>query len=140
MEGSPVQSGGRWPLRIGRAATVLGVVGAVGLLVWSRVQLCPVARLTGCPCPGCGLTRATLEILRGNLRLAFALQPFAFVVSPLLACLLGVGGVRYWRSGSPRLPLKLRKLVERVGVPIALAMVVFWALRFAGFWSGPVPV
>ena len=140
MGESPVQSGGRWPLRVGRAAVLVGVVGAVGLLVWSRVQLCPVARLTGCPCPGCGLTRATLEILRGNLSLAFALQPFAFLVSPLLAFLLGVGGIRYWLVGAARLPLQLRRWAERAGVAIALAMVVFWALRFAGFWSGPVPV
>jgi hypothetical protein len=137
---SPVQSGGRWSSRVGRSATLLGVVGAAVLLIGSRVPLCPVARLTGCPCPGCGLTRATLEILRGNLSLAFALQPFAFLVSPLLASLLLVAGFRYWSLGSPRLPLKLRRVAERVAVPIALIMVVFWALRFAGFWAGPVPV
>ena len=39
--------------------------------------LCPLKRLTGIPCPACGTTRACLLLLRGEVRAAFATQPFA---------------------------------------------------------------
>ena len=28
---------------------------------------CPIRNLTGIPCPGCGMTRATIELLNGNI-------------------------------------------------------------------------
>ena len=41
------------------------------------IVVCPLKRLTGVPCPTCGTTRACLAMLRGDVRAAFALQPFA---------------------------------------------------------------
>jgi hypothetical protein len=38
---------------------------------------CPVFRLTGIPCPGCGLSRATLLLLKGDLSGSLRFHAFA---------------------------------------------------------------
>src|SRR5688500_12402667 len=71
--------------RPARLAVVAALGGGLVTILASGLVPCQFASMTGCPCPGCGLTRATLAIARGDLGAAFALQPFAFVVSPLFA-------------------------------------------------------
>ncbi|NUQ60057.1 MAG: DUF2752 domain-containing protein [Anaerolineales bacterium] len=53
-----------------RAAAVLAGLGVVhiglnlaGLSFWS----CPILSATGVPCPGCGLTRAVMQLLHGDV-------------------------------------------------------------------------
>ncbi|RIK54801.1 MAG: hypothetical protein DCC59_02735, partial [Chloroflexi bacterium] len=62
-----------------RAAAVLAGLGVVhiglnlaGLSFWS----CPILSATGVPCPGCGLTRAVMQLLHGDV--AASLQTHAF--------------------------------------------------------------
>src|SRR5436190_15442311 len=47
--------------------TVLGVPG------WT----CPIFHTFGIPCPGCGMTRATVFLFRGDLKAAITLHAFA---------------------------------------------------------------
>src|SRR5437870_2602127 len=44
---------------------------------------CPIFHAFGIPCPGCGLTRATLFLVRGDLKQALTLHAFApiFIVA-----------------------------------------------------------
>lgn len=54
-----------------------------GLLVYSMITrlifhaFCPMVIVTGLPCPGCGLNRAVLFLLRGEFARSFALHPLA---------------------------------------------------------------
>ena len=41
--------------------------------------LCPVRATLGIPCPGCGLSRALLLIVQGNLIEAWCFHPFSYV-------------------------------------------------------------
>lgn len=51
------------------------------------LTLCPLKRLAGIPCPSCGTTRACLALLRGEVRTAFATQPYTLLaLAALLAC------------------------------------------------------
>src|SRR5713101_578734 len=58
------------------------LVGATGLHV-ALVSLglpsweCPFFRLTGIPCPGCGLSRATMLLLKGDLAGSLRFHAFA---------------------------------------------------------------
>lgn len=52
------------------------------------LTLCPLKRLAGIPCPSCGTTRACLALLRGDVRSAFAIQPYTL---PALAALAACG-------------------------------------------------
>lgn len=51
-------------------------------LDWFRQHLlaCPFKYITGIDCPGCGLQRSFLELLRGNVRESFFLYPALFPI------------------------------------------------------------
>lgn len=46
---------------------------------------CPVRYLTGWYCPGCGSLRALHQLMHGNLRAAWTMNPLALMLSPFLA-------------------------------------------------------
>jgi len=46
---------------------------------------CPVHYLTGWYCPGCGSLRAIHQLLQGNLRAAWALNPLTVILLPFLS-------------------------------------------------------
>lgn len=123
-----------------RALVAAGIFGSVALLVAARAPLCPFAALTGMPCPGCGLTRSTLSIMRGDLGAAFAMQPFAFVMTPLLAAAVVVVTYNFIRTGrAVFFPRFARVFLPVFGV-LFLAMLGLWVARFLGVHGGPVPV
>ena len=118
--------------RFGFSAALLGAALLLGALVpleaWAQVpSLCPFLRLTGRPCPTCGLTRSWAALLHGDLERALAFH----VGGPaLLAGLAAFLGFWAWR-----------------GRPIRLSWAWFTALgglwaayaagRMAGLW--PIP-
>ena len=42
--------------------------------------ICPMKLLLGVPCPTCGSTRAVVRFVQGDIRGAFAMQPFMMAV------------------------------------------------------------
>ena len=63
---------------------------------------CPFHALTGLWCPGCGMTRMCLSLLRGDLSAAWASNPALMVLLPVLAAVLGRMGAGYVRTGRTR--------------------------------------
>lgn len=55
---------------------------AIGTAVFS-IPNCLVKLAIGFPCPGCGLTRATLSLLRFDFVQAFMYNPLIFIVPPI---------------------------------------------------------
>jgi len=55
------------------AVLILGTSAWQGWGLWS----CPFATMTGLPCPGCGMTRAFLAMLRGDWATVLLFHPFA---------------------------------------------------------------
>ena len=49
---------------------------------------CLFRNLAGWECPGCGMTRAVLSLLRGDLAAALHYNRMVVLVFPLLCCLL----------------------------------------------------
>ncbi|MCI5648148.1 MAG: DUF2752 domain-containing protein [Fusicatenibacter sp.] len=45
---------------------------------------CPIRWFTGISCPGCGMSRALLCLLCGNIRGAFSYHPMIFAAIPLI--------------------------------------------------------
>lgn len=66
--------------------------GAFYLLLAALGHGCPIRWLTGIPCPGCGLSRAYLALLRGDLAGAFAFHPLFWAVPVLILAVLWRGG------------------------------------------------
>jgi hypothetical protein len=130
--------------RARRTLVALGLIGAGLALALVGPPVCPTALFFGVPCPGCGLTRATLALLHGDLAGALHFHPLVFVLAPLFAYVLGVSLVDYVR-GTPSAPARLTAWVSqriRYGAALALLVVALgvWGARFAGYFGGPVPV
>jgi len=117
-------------------ATIVGV-GFVGAALVSSgddgTVLCPLRRCSGGYCPGCGMTRAAGELVRGNLSGAWNHHPVVFF---LVAQYLAV--VAIWSAG----PAKAKEWVRRRNTPLLLAntivLVAVWAIRL-GTGSIPIP-
>ena len=81
---------------------------------------CPIHALTGLSCPGCGLSRMLVALVKGDPLSAFGYNPFLFVTGPPLLLYLAVSEVRYIRTGSGRMGgWELLLLVELI---LALAL------------------
>ena len=70
--------------------TMWGRILAYALLAVAGILLldvgCVFRRITGIPCPGCGMTRAHLAALRLDFQAAFYYHPLWFLPVPLMLC------------------------------------------------------
>jgi hypothetical protein len=127
-----------------RIAVLTLVLGALAVAIWSDFPLCPVAGTFGVPCPGCGLTRATLALLHGDVRGALRFHPLVWLMAPLFVGFVGTATLELVRNAKerarpPRINWSSRG-VTVVAVFLLVAMLSVWLLRFAGYFGGPVPV
>jgi hypothetical protein len=117
------------------------------------MPLCPMAALLGVPCPGCGLSRATLALVHGEVAAAFRFHPAVFWVTPVYLFL--VGGLLFgFVRGTPPVPsghantprsdfarwLLFGRLTSALAAITIALLVGVWVARFCGFFGGPVPV
>lgn len=126
---------------LGRAARLAAVVAVLGAAVLLRVPLCPMAILTRHPCPGCGLTRATLALAEGRVGDALHLHPLSILLVPLVGAALAYNGLAYVKEGRVAAAQSLQgRWVTRFGVALGVVVVAVWLARFFGAFGGPVPV
>jgi len=119
-------------------------LGAFALAVHSDFPLCPLAGSFGIPCPGCGLTRATLALLHGDVRGALHFHPLVLLLTPLVVSITAATAWNLLRApGRQPRPQPAfangRTTTALATVLLALTLAV-WLARFAGFFGGPVPV
>lgn len=125
-----------------KAALIAGMPLLV-LLALAVVEFptCPTRLGFGVPCPGCGLTRATLAGLRLDWHGVLKFHPLAPILTPLVAwsfvkpVLLELGWMKNeWLARLPRPP-------RAVWWALAIAIAVLWAGRLAGYFGGhPDPI
>ena len=87
------------------AGLILGIGLAYALFV--RLTGLAVPRpfhlVTGLLCPGCGVTRMSLALLRLDFAAAWQANPALLLLLPVLAGLLGQVALRYVKTGQARL-------------------------------------
>lgn len=92
--------------RLRRLSAGLALVLAAGLGYAGWVHLthlavpCPFHAVTGLLCPGCGVTRMCLALLRLDVSVAWQANAVLLVLLPFLGLLLAYRGVVYVRRGS----------------------------------------
>jgi hypothetical protein len=101
---------------------LLTLIGAPG---WT----CPVFHTFGIPCPGCGMTRATVFLFRGNWKEAITMHAFAplFLVALTVIAFATVGP----RPGIDRMIAKTEVLERYTGITVLLlgGLIVYWLAR-----------
>ena len=92
--------------RVRRLWTVGGILlgSGLGYALWVRLTglavPCLFWTVTGWLCPGCGVTRLCLALLRWDWAAAWAANPALLLMLPVLAALGVRMAVRYVRAGS----------------------------------------
>ena len=92
-------------------------------------DLCPLHRTTGLWCPLCGGTRATRELMHGDLGAAMGYNPFALVLEAVVIVL-----VARWLLASAR-GLRRPLVTGGEGILLGAALAVFAVVRnLPGMW------
>jgi hypothetical protein len=105
-----------------------------------KIPLCPTAGMLGIPCPGCGLTRATLAALHGHFAQALHLHPLVFFVTPVYLGVISSLALGYIRGGVRPPSKRAGKVVTALAIMLFISLMSVWIARFFGAFGGPVPV
>jgi len=107
-------------------ALVLGALAAARLFPFDRVPVwvCWFHRLSGLPCPGCGSTRAFVDLAHGRWTAGFALNPLAGALFLMSLCYVPYAA---WVviAHKPRLRATPMSPRERRTLFLALIAIVF---------------
>lgn len=109
---------------VGAGALHLGL-NLVGLPGWR----CPILAATGIPCPGCGLTRASMQLIRGDFAGSFHTHAFAPVF--LFAMLLMIVALVLPEAQRTNLIAKISRQEARYGITawVLFFLMLYWAFR-----------
>lgn len=91
---------------------------------------CPMVAITGFPCPGCGVTRACVSLVRGEFYKAFCQHAFVYVLI-VYAVFFFV-----WRY----LFQKDSKMLVRVGTVVLFLMIAYYIYRMIYVFPGEPPM
>lgn len=84
---------------------------------------CPIRKLTGLECPGCGGTRMLKSILKLDIKSAFLFNPYMFITLPIISAFTTVETTRYVLKG------KVSKLFDKILIIYAICTLAFGILR-----------
>lgn len=133
--------GGRWELaahlvrdrRLGIAMLGGGLIYFAFAAFGQNPMPCPFLQLTGKPCPGCGMTRACLALLRGDFTGVWHQNPFGPVFAVFWA-VVGFGVVlpQPWRN---RFAARLGRIEKRTrwAAWVACGLAIYSLTRWLGF-------
>ena len=103
--------------------TKLSLTVAYGLFVLLMQRMgvtCLFLRFAGVPCPGCGMTRAWMQVLRLNFAGAFDMHAMFWAV-PIL----------YWYILYDGKPLKVKWLNDGILLGVGIGFFLHWLMQLA---------
>ncbi len=91
------------------------VIGLTGLVVFYAIVGCPARYFLGICCPGCGMTRASLSILKLDFIAAFNYHPLVFIM-PVCVVIFFI---------RKKLPKKLYNALVSFGIVLFIGLYVY---------------
>ena len=82
-----------WRTVLTHLAVFAALAAFVAVLIAFEIG-CPIRRITGLPCPGCGMFRAAVAFLSGDFALSFRLHPLLIPAGIGLMALFHAGPLR----------------------------------------------
>jgi hypothetical protein len=109
---------------VGAGVLHLGL-SLAGLPGWS----CPILAATGIPCPGCGLTRASMQLMRGDF--VGSIRTHAFAPIFLFAMFVMVITLVLPEPRRIKLIAKITRLETRSGITawVLFFLMLYWTMR-----------
>jgi hypothetical protein len=113
------------------AATVLGLgyLAAVDPNVPGHYPLCPTRALFGVDCPGCGIMRATHDLVTGNVAGALDHNVLIVVMVPIAVVLWVRWWIRSWRGRDDEVTYAQFRRRNRVMLWSLAAVLAFGVVR-----------
>ncbi|MGI9166328.1 MAG: DUF2752 domain-containing protein [Pyrinomonadaceae bacterium] len=105
------------------------VLVSLNLPAWE----CPFLRVTGVPCPGCGLTRAIMLLLQGEIYASIRFHAFAPI---FLICIVIVVLAALLPKSSIQPVISRTELLERqkgLSVIVLSGLILYWLARLLDF-------
>jgi hypothetical protein len=111
----------------GLGALQIGLTAAGG-----QAWQCPIYAFSGMPCPGCGMSRATLLLAQGQWGAAMHMHAFAPVVLAAVIVFAITGFLP--RKHLPGILSSIATVERHTGLVtfLALSMLIYWGLRVTG--------
>jgi hypothetical protein len=94
--------------------------------------VCTFRRLTGQPCPGCGLTRCFVSIAHGDVIAALTFNAAGLLIFVVVAAQIPYRAVQLWRIRRGLGELQMTKFAIWLLGGIVALMLVQWAFRLLG--------
>ncbi len=110
----------------------LSPLAVVGMLTLAQgfedaPTVCPFALATGMACPGCGMTRAAGQLLRGDFASAIAYHPLV----PAIALLAAVAWAWFVLRRTGRIQPMSNRMLNGVLIATLIALIAVWVTRLA---------
>ena len=116
--------------RLKKYLIMLAVGLTAGVIYFLLTQLgfvipCIFHRITGFYCPGCGVTRMCINIIKLDFYSAFRSNPAVFVIVPFLAIIFAVRAYSYLKYGTA----KHEKWMTVIEITSLTILIIFGVLR-----------
>lgn len=110
-------------------ALLIAVVYII-IMQLSGKKICPLANMTGLPCPGCGLSRAAVLFIQGDFAGAWKMHPF-FYFFLILAVVCGICRYGFGMTG---------KWMTKAAAAVGVGAVIFYIYRMYGYFPNEEPM
>lgn len=125
--------------RILKVISMLAAVLAAGIVYYLSTFVisikCPIKRLTGFYCPGCGVTRMFLNMIKLDFNSAFRSNCAVFVCLPFLVLFFAMRTYGYIKTGIPLYNKPMKIMIAAM----TAVLLIFGVLRNIPYFSFLVP-